>query len=183
MNFKNGAIAKHVANTIISECDRQAARERIKRLKTEGQSTRDRILAITKKMTAVKLVLEGGLFILDDAVYEQGERKKKEAIEAAAADRRKKDLELMIQSYHADKTIERMKTMDIKKWRSITLIKAYLRPLRQDGDPPMPTKRDEIEARFYAMSSRKRFHLIPEEDVMQKFQHWKRAHKGGHKKK
>lgn len=72
LNFKDDIVAKHVANTIISEFDREQARERIKKLKTEGKSVRDRIMGISKRMAAGKLVLDGGSFILDNTVYEQG---------------------------------------------------------------------------------------------------------------
>ena len=73
LNFNGGVIAKHVANTIMSECNRQAAREHNKTLKQEGKSICKRILDISKQMTAGKLVLEGGSFVLDEAVYEHGE--------------------------------------------------------------------------------------------------------------
>ena len=49
LNFNRGVIAKHVANTIMSECNREAARERIKKLKTEGTTLQQRIMKISKK--------------------------------------------------------------------------------------------------------------------------------------
>ena len=186
LNFNKGVVAKHVANTIMSECDRQTARERIKKLKTEGTTTRERVLAITKKMTAGKLVLDGGSFILDSSVYEQGERKKKLLWEAEARDRKKKDLEFMKTCYHADKIVARIGTMDVKKWRNMHLIKAYLRSLRVDGDPALPGKREALELRFLQWHDRTRFHLVPDEDTRQNFRRWKRAYEadgGGEKKK
>ena len=134
-------------------------------------------------MTAGKLVLEGGSFILDSSVYDHGERKRMLQREAEADDRRKKDLEYMKSCYFADMALNRMKTLDVKKWRNMHLIKAYLRPLRIDGDAAMPGKRDALELRFLQWSGRGRFHLVPDEDTKQNFLRWKRAYEGGEKKK
>ena len=129
--------------------------------------------------------MEGGPFILDYAVYEQGEQKKKGQIEAKEKDRWKKELEFMINCYHGDKVMEKMNTTDVKKWRNMNLIKSYLKPLQHDGDPLMPMlmKRNGLETCFLQWSDRKHFRLVPEEDVMQDFQRWKRAFEGEHKKK
>ena len=72
-NFKGGGIATHVANTIIAETDREEARERNQRLKAEGRSIAERVSSITKRMTAGKLVVEGGSFHLNEDVLQQAE--------------------------------------------------------------------------------------------------------------
>ena len=116
LNFNDGIISKHIANTIILECNRQKGRERNKKLKIEGKIACDRILGITKKMTAGKLVLEGGSFIFDDAVYEHGEQLKKQEIKAAIANRRKKELLYMKHCYLADEAMAKCNKPDVKKW-------------------------------------------------------------------
>ena len=89
----------------------------------------------------------------------------------------------MITCYHADKAVEANNTPNVLKWRNMTQIKAYLKSLRMDGDPGMPKTRDELETRYIQWAGRTRFHLVPDEDTMQKFRHWKRAFEGGKKKK
>ena len=70
LNFNGGAMASHVANSIMAEYDREEARERNKVLKQRGKSTSERIASITKKMTAGKLVVEGGCFHLNEDVLD-----------------------------------------------------------------------------------------------------------------
>ena len=77
LNFSSGGMAQYVANTIIGEVDKQNARDRILARKTAAKSERDRILSITKKMSAGKLVLEGRCFQLNEHVLEQAERRHK----------------------------------------------------------------------------------------------------------
>ena len=77
LNFNNGGMAQYVANSIIGEVDKQEARDRILSSKTAAKSTRDRIMSITKKMTAGKLLLEGRSFTLDKNALEQAEERHK----------------------------------------------------------------------------------------------------------
>ena len=74
-NFNGKPIATHVANSIMAETDCEEARERNKLLKLEGRSIAEQVALITKKMTAGKLVLDGGSFHLDENVLQQAERR------------------------------------------------------------------------------------------------------------
>ena len=49
LNFDRGAMAQHVADTILGEVDRQKSREWVQKRKREGDTRRNRILKIKKK--------------------------------------------------------------------------------------------------------------------------------------
>ena len=167
----------------MAENDRQKARERNQNLKKEGKSKRERILDITKKMTAGKLVIEGGSFALDDDVLMQGETREMKALEALGDKRRADDLKNLQQCYKADRAYESNNTPNVTKWRSMKQIKSYLTPLKQDGDPRWPKSRDKLEVRYFQWQHRQRIKTVPDEDTMQLFRHWLRKRNQGEKKK
>lgn len=71
-------------------------------------------------MAAGKLVLEGGSFILDSSVYEQGEKLTKMEIEAEVDKRRKQDLNYMKVCYDTNKAYAI--AVQIRRW---TVVKIY----------------------------------------------------------
>ena len=58
MNFNNGATAQYVSSTILTESDRQVARQRIQKQKEEGTTLKERLSKITRMMTAGKMTIE-----------------------------------------------------------------------------------------------------------------------------
>ena len=172
LNFNGGALAQHVANTVISEVDRQKARERNQKRKLEGTSKRERIMKIRKKLTAGKLVLEGRSHHLDQTVLEHVQRKRKEAEEELYKKGRKDDLDYMKLCYYADKIIAKYGDADVKLWKNKNDIVTYLKPLKRSGDSAMPLSRAGVEERFNAWKDRKRKLIKNEGDLKDLFDLW-----------
>ena len=175
LNFNGGAMASHVANSIMAEYDREEARERNKVLKQRGKSTSERIASITKKMTAGKLVVEGGCFHLNEDVLDQAMKRQLEAQKKLDDNRKRDEAKYMIDCYKADRAMARNDTLDVSKWRSISDIRDYLRPLRRKDDTAMPLKRDGLETRFFQWSHRGRLQAVYEQDVHVMFEEWLEA--------
>ena len=172
LNFNGGAIARHVADLIMAECDRENARERNKRLKAEGKGKTERIMSITKKMTAGKLVVECGSFHLDKDVLNQAQSRQDKQAEKEAEQRLKEEFKYIVDCHKADLAFNRNNTLNVKEWKSSADILAYLQPLRRKDDPAMPTKRLDLEGRFYQWSERQRFQFVYEKKVYDCFEEW-----------
>ena len=149
LNFTGGALAQHVANTVVGECDRQNARQRLLKRKSEGDTCRDRIMRIKKKLTAGKLVLDGGSHHLDRNVLDHVQQKRQEMEAETIAKRRKDDFEYLKLCHAADVVIKNYGDTPIEKWRRRDEIVAVLRPLKRDGDKALPTSRKDTEKRYY----------------------------------
>ena len=78
LNFAGGALAQHVATTIIGEVDWQKAQDNAQKCKREGTTRRNCIMRIKKKMTAGRLVLDGGSQHLDQNVLDYVQRRRLE---------------------------------------------------------------------------------------------------------
>ena len=76
LNVEKGALAQYVADTILCEVNRQKSCERVQKQKLEGDTKRNRILKIQKKLTAGKLVLDGCSYHLDHNVLQHVERRR-----------------------------------------------------------------------------------------------------------
>ena len=176
LNFSKGPLAAYVCDTIVSEVDRQTARERLQKCKEEGETKRERIMKIQKKLTAGKLVLDGRSYHLDRTVLEQVERRHK-AIEKTQKDKKNKEiLDFMITCYKADKLVQKYKDMDIVDWKRKDEILTFLKPLRVEGDEPFPKTRKEVERRFNEWKDRPRRLVELNDIVKKKFDDWKIQH-------
>ena len=171
-NFKGGCIATHVANTIIAETDREEARERNQRLKSEGKSIAERVASITKCMTAGKLVVEAGSFHLNEDVLQQAELRLLQQVEKENNARIRDEAKYMIDCYKADRALDRNVTADVSKWKKSSDIVDHLRPLRHKDDKAMPTKRADLELRYLQWNNRRRSQNVYERQVHEIFNTW-----------
>ena len=172
LNFSGGAMAQHVATTIISEFDRQKAREVLQQRKREGLSRRDRIMRIKKKLTAGKLVLDGGSHSLDRNVLDFVRRKRVETETVALAKRRKEDLEYMKSCIEADDIAKKYGDTHVSKWRRRDEIVTYIKPLKRAGDAAMPSSRSGVEERYHEWKDRSRRDVHPDNEVMAEYNLW-----------
>ena len=173
-NFTRGALAQHVSDTILSEVDRQKARERVQKRKTEGETKRNRIMKIQKKLTAGKLVLEGRSHHLDLTVLEHVQRRTLEREQQAHEKKQKNQLEYLKMCFFADKIKEFYGETDVSKWKRKDEIAAYLKPLRQPDDSKMPIKRKDLEERYHSWSHRNRMDVDKfDDEVKDMFENWK----------
>lgn len=172
-NFKGGPIASHVANCIMSENDREEARERNKQLKKEGKTLADRISTITKRMTAGKLVVEAGCFHLNEFVMEQAEKRQLDMFHEKEESRKRDELKYFIDCYKADEALKANKhNPNPKDWRKASDIRDFLRPLRQKDDTAMPLNREGLETRYYQWSLRGRNQIVHNKDIYEMFESW-----------
>ena len=123
-------------------------------------------------MTAGKLVLDAGSFYLDEHVLQQAERRNLKIIEKENEAIKREELRYMIDCYKADVALSRNDTMDVRKWKSAADIVAYLRPLRMKDDDAMPTKRLDIEFRFFQWNTRRRVQIVHQRHTYEAFRAW-----------
>ena len=174
INLDGGATSRHVTCTIVSDNDRQVARERSQKLKEEGSTLKERLEALKKHLTSAKLTIKAREYELSKTVYEHV----RDVIGDKAIDRgeqrRKEELEYTIKCFKADRAKERNPTSDVRKWKSTDDIKDYLQPLKKKvGDKAWPTNRAEMELLYLQISGRTRLQLALEESVMNEFVAWK----------
>lgn len=132
-------------DTIICEVDKQEARERVQKRKKLGGSKRDKILKISKKLTAGKLVIDGQSYHLDENVLEQVQRRKKQ-IETKEKNKNEKDLlDYLIMCHKANEVKLKYTGIPISDWKRKDEIVTYLRPLKRDGDSAIPNNRWGVE--------------------------------------
>ena len=156
LNFSSGGMAQYVANTIIGEVEKQAARDRILARKTAAKSERDRIMSITKKMTAGKLVLEGRCFHLNRNVLDQSEKRHKTKQAEIESKVRINEMAYIELCKKADNAKDRNKNeSDPSKWPNYKDILTYIKPLKRSGDKPLPTRREDIIKRYHQYKNHK----------------------------
>ena len=131
INFNNGATAQYVSSTILTESDRQVARQRIQRQKEEGTTLKERLSKITRMMTAGKMTIEARNYGLSktirDHVVDINNSKKSNEL----AKKRRMKLNYMKLCYRADMAKEKNGIdSDVLTWRSKGDILAYLKPLK-----------------------------------------------------
>ena len=144
-NFDKGAMAQFVADTVLGAVDRQKSRDRVQKRKSEGETRRNRILKIQKKLTAGKLVLDGRSHHLDHTVLDHVRRKTLEREEEAINKRNKSQLNYLKQCHYADKVWSKNKDLDVSKWKRKDDIITYLKPLKNKDDGKFPSLRKDIE--------------------------------------
>ena len=64
LNFNGGITVKYVSNAIMTKVEHQEARERNKQNHEERTTARERLRAITNRLTAGKLTSEGSIYYL-----------------------------------------------------------------------------------------------------------------------
>ena len=173
LNFNGGVTAKYVSNSIMTEVDRQEARERNQRNREEGTTARERLRAITSRMTAGKLTSEGRHYHLNSAVVEHVEQQDNDSSEVLREKRRLDDLRYLKSCYIADKVLVKNKDTELPYWKNAGDLLKYLRPLKTEKeDGSMPTKRPELQAKYMLWRLRSRKHIIPDRVVLEKYENW-----------
>ena len=175
INLDGGATSKHVTCTIVSDYDRQKARERSQKLKQEGTTLKGRLAKIRKHMTSTKLTIEGRHYHMDKAVYDHAKSRRDDEDIVDSKKRRKEEFEYMVMCYNADRARERNMSDNPKEWRNYNDIKSYLSPLKvKYVDLAWPSKREGIDILFLQWSQRRRKQLVMERCVLEKFSNWVR---------
>ena len=172
INMEGGATSRRVANTIMSDLDRQRARERNQKLKEEGKTLRERLDKIKKHLTAATLTIGGRHYHMDDTVLDKVLDRQKHDDDKEIEKMRKEHLEHAINCYKDEMALRKNPFDDVKKWACFADIKNYLKPLKQNGDPAWPTSRDDIEILYIQWSERRRVQIVLEQCVMIKFDEW-----------
>ena len=175
INLQGGATSMNVTSTIVSDYDRQVARERSQKLKEEGLTIKERLAKIKKHMTATKLTIDGRHYHMDRTVYQRAKMRRDDDDDKLIEARRKEDYEYAIACYKADRARERNPSNGVKSWRRSNDIKDFLSPLKVKGkDPAWPGNRAEMEILFLQWSNRRRYQLVMEQCVMEKVNNWVR---------
>ena len=173
LNFRDGATAQYVSTTILTESDRQAARQRSQRLKEEGTTIRERLDKISKKITAGRLVLDVRSYGLTKDVRDHVQRIENLRKDEELAKNQRNELNYMKLCYRADKVIEKNNNdMDITKWRSKADILTLLKPMKNKDDGKFPSSREAIESIFLLWRNRVRKPLSMNDDVLRSFTEW-----------
>ena len=172
LNFNGGVTTKFVSSAIMSDVDRQLARERNQKKRDEGKTLKERLLSITKHMTSGLMTLKARTYHLDKTVMEHAKEQKVVRSNKKIERRQEDDLEYLKLCFKADVAKKKNPWEDVKKWNSIKDIAAYLRPLQRMKEKSLPTSRKDIESCYIQYSSRRRLQLVPEQIVMEKFMSW-----------
>ena len=172
LNFSGGVTSKFVSSTIMSDLDRQRARERNQKKRDEGKTLKERLSSITKHMTSGLMTLKGRNYHLNKTVLEHAKDQKVVRDKKKLEGRQAKDLEYLQLCYKADIAKKNNPSNDVKEWYSIKDIAAYLRPLLHKNDKSLPTSREGIETSYIQYSCRRRFQLVADEKVMENFSTW-----------
>ena len=164
LNF-NHVTAQYVVNTIISEADRQEARERIQKAKTEGCTLRDRLRSINKKLTAGKMVLDLRKYHFDDHILNCVKKSVETKKDIDASKMRREELQYMKLCFKADEVLKKHMNKNVEEWSSKIDIKTFLNPLKEKNDPKMPSGRNELIARYREQKHRNRKYLSNNESI------------------
>ena len=114
---------------MVSEVDRQNARERNMKLKVEGTTAIERLQMIQKKITSGKLHLDVRQSILDVNLMNEMKRKHNASQQMDLEKIRRTNLQYMKLCYKADLVAKKHANKDISDWSSKADIKTYLKPL------------------------------------------------------
>ena len=176
INLDGGATSRHVSCTIMSDYDRQKARERIQKMKEEGTTVRQRLAKLKKHITLTSMTIDARHYHLDGHILEHGYEKKEYESNKKVEARRKKELEYVIKCYRADLAKARNPSPNAKEWRSFDDIKAYLQPLKKEKEENWPTNRTTMEGFYVQCFGRGRINLVLEEEVMNEWEQWRQKH-------
>ena len=174
LNFQGGATSQYVACNIMSEVDRQEAREHNFKRKIEGTTAVERLNKITKRITSGKLTLDVRQSHLDINVMNSVKRNAIATKNAETAKRHRIEFNYLKLCFNADQVIAKNGNTDVLTWKSKAQIQAYLKPLRNTKDSKMPEDRDALIKRYNSWKYRGRKDLTQDEDVLAMFENWKR---------
>ena len=120
------------------------------------------------------MVIEGRNYILNSDVLEQvkdcSEKKKNEIL----LKDRKQQILYAKSCIRADWVLEKHATEPFDKWKSVTDVILYLKPLKLKTDPKLPTKRDDVVKLCEEWKDRKRKNLSTNEYVVSEIEKWKK---------
>ena len=173
LNFQDGATARYVASTILSDVDRQSARERNNKKKIEGKTLKERLSKITKRLTCGLMTIVTGNYHLNKSVLEHTLEIVKISEKNKLEKRRKSDLTYLKHCHLADMAKAMNPSDDVKKWKNVDYIKTFLKPLKNDSDGAMPSNREILEKRYQTWCKRGRCNIIPDDYVQKMFVEWK----------
>ena len=173
INFTSGVTARHVAGMIMTEVDRQEARQRNQAMRQTGTTAREQLMNITRRLTAGRLTIEGRHYHLDKNVLEFVQRRELQLQTDQLEKRRKEDLNYLKLCYKADEAIMNQKSCNVLKWTNKEDIVAFICPLKVKGDKAMPTARKEIELQYLQWRNRQRLCVVPDVIVFCRFGEWK----------
>ena len=173
LNFNDGITAQYVSSTILTESDRQIARERSQKMKEEGTTLKERLSKITRTLTAGKMTIDARNYGLSKTIrdhvldiYNAKKLEEKSKIQRI-------ELAYMKLCYKADKVLEKYgMNNDVTKWKSKADIITYLKPLKNRDDGRLPTDRVAIESLFLLWKHRSRKPISCDSDVLSSFCKW-----------
>lgn len=178
LNFDGGVTARHVSNTIMTEVDRQTARERNQQARLEGTTAKDRLMAITKRLTSGKLTSEGRHYHMNTDVLEHISRTDNNSEEKLGEKRRKEDLRYLQSCYIADEVIEKHAGKPFTLWTNASDMIKYLRPLKHGRtEGKMPTKKPGLAIKYLQWSHRQRRQIVGDRIVTDQLRVWIEARK------
>ena len=140
-------------------------------------------------MTASKLTLEVRQYHLDQNVLDNTKQQFDNHQLKLTETRRKEELEYLIKCYYANVAIKQNQTYNVKEWRNMADIKAFLQPLKDKNvNAKWPSTQSQMEHLFVQWSGRRWKQLVLEKCVLDAFGEWlceeeiKRRNKGGKRK-
>ena len=173
LNFNEGVTAQYVATTILTESDRQVARQQSQRMKEEGTTLKERLNKITRVLTAGKMTIEARNYGLSKTIRDHALDIDKSKKDGELAKKRRADLNYMKLCYRADKAREKNGIdSDIMKWKSKADMLAHLKPLKNKSDTTLPSNRDEIESLLVLWKYRERKPTSCDNEVLHSFHQW-----------
>ena len=168
LNFKGGNTARYVSTTIMSEVDRQAAREEIQKYKDEGMTLKECLDKINRTLTSGKMTLNVRKYHLDFNIHDHVKHINDEKKVVELAKKRKDELTYMVNCHKADMAIRKYGVeSNILKWKNKNDILAYLKPLKTKVDSKMPSDRASIEKRYLLWRRRNRKEISTDEKVLE----------------
>ena len=175
LNVEKGALAQYVADTILCKVNQQKSREQVQKRKLEGDTKRNRILKIQKKLTTRKLVLDGRSYHLDHNVLQHVKRRRKQLETIKFEKQQKDELEYMKSCFKADRVLQKYGTDYVSKGKRKDDIVTYLKPLKRDGDNAIPKSHKAVEERYlnWKMHELKEIAITNNDDLMKEFELWK----------
>ena len=158
--------------TILTEQDRQIARERAQKMKDEGTTMRERLDKVKKHITSTIMTIDLRNYHINETILGIGLNKLQEDEDKVLETRRKKELDYKIISYKADLAKKRNPTDDVNKWKNKDDVKAYLAPLKDEIKENWPTNRAGMNQFYMKCWGRGRINLVLEEVVMAEWEKW-----------
>ena len=143
LNFNGGGMAVHCATVIMSEVDRQKAREINMKRKSNGDNMKEKLTLVKKKLTAGSLVSVCRKHHLDGDVFDYVKKQNEMKNEVEYNRKRRKDITYLLDCERSDKAKEKNKDKKIENW-NITDLKTYLKPMKPPSVSAIPTEKEKL---------------------------------------